>query len=92
MKINKKMKQHYPIQELVYCEYFTRPEDENIYIMIDDKSFVRRHNDVEGKRYYEVLLIDETHAKRMEFNEDTEVIPIKIDEIDVSEYDFRTDY
>ena len=90
MKIYKKMKQHYPIQNLLYCEYFTRPEDENIYIMLDDKSFVRRHN--EGGRYYEVLLIDETHAKRMEFNEDTEVIPIKIDEVDVSEYDFRTDY
>lgn len=90
MKINKKMKQHYPIQELLYCEYFTRPEDNNIYIMIDDKSIVRRYN--EGDRYYEVLMIDETHAKRMEFNEDTEVIPIKIDEVDVSEYDFRTDY
>lgn len=90
MKINKKMKQHYPIQELLYCEYFTRPEDENIYIMLDDKSITRRHN--EGDRYYEVLMIDETHAKRMEFDEDTEVIPIKIDEVDVSEYDFRTDY
>lgn len=90
MKINKKMKQHYPIQELLYCEYFTRPEDDNIYIMIDDKSIVRRYN--EGNRYYEVLMIDETHAKRMEFDEDTEVIPIKIDEVDVSEYDFRTDY
>ena len=90
MKINKKMKQHYPIQELVYCEYFTRPEDENIYIMLDDKSITRRHNG--GDRYYEVLMIDETHAKRMEFDEDTEVIPIKIDEVDVSEYDFRTDY
>ena len=91
MKINKKMKQHHPIQELVYCEYFTRPEDDHIYIMIDDKSFVRRHNG-NGERYYEVLLIDETHAKRMEFDEDTDVIPIKIDEIDVSEYDFRTAY
>lgn len=90
MKINKKMKQHYPIQELLYCEYFTRPEDENIYIMIDDKSIVRRYD--EGDRYYEVFMIDETHAKRMEFDEDTEVIPIKIDEVDVSEYDFRTDY
>ena len=90
MKIYKKMKQHYPIQSLLYCEYFTRPEDENIYIMLDDKSITRRHN--EGDRYYEVLMIDETHAKRMEFDEDTEVIPIKIDEVDVSEYDFRTDY
>ena len=90
MKINKKMKQHYPIQELLYCEYFTRPEDDNIYIMIDDKSIIRRYND--GDRYYEILMIDETHAKRMEFNENTEVIPIKIDEVDISEYDFRTDY
>lgn len=91
MKINKKMKQHYPIQKLVYCEYFTRSGDDHIYIMIDDKSFVRRHNG-DGERYYEVLMIDETHAKRMEFDENTDVIPIKIDEMDVSEYDFRTAY
>ena len=90
MKIYKKMKQHYPIQNLLYCEYFTRSEDENIYIMLDDKSLIQHYD--EEDRYYEVLLIDETHAKRMEFDEDTEVIPIKIDEVDVSEYDFRTDY
>ena len=58
--------------------------------MLDDKTLIQHHD--EEDRYYEVLLIDETHAKRMEFDEDTEVIPIKIDEVDVSEYDFRTDY
>lgn len=87
MKVNKIMKQHNPIEELCYGEYFVRPEDDFIYIALADS-----WRDNEGDKLYKCLRLREEEAIMTEFIEGTETIPMKIDEITVSEYDYRLDY